>query len=420
MPRSFTLLYPPAGGRHQGYPFPCTFTRRRPPSRRRRLAGLTEPRIVAVSPGPPLAPETFSGTSRALLSQLEARGALAGAVDGRPALLARLEQAASFSPDQVRWRHAYNAGSSPLSPAIRRAMGAWSGRRAAAHLAEANALLQLAGWYSPQLPPGARVLRCAYHDGNLAVFLRRPDLRIDRGSRRVRRALDFERRLAASTDLVLPMSEFLRRSFIEDFGKDPDSVVAVGAGANVSVPASVPERDFARPRLLFVGRQFERKGGPVVVRAFAQLRERRPDAELWIAGPAGLRLHAAGVHTLGPVPRQAPDGNDVRRLYAGATMFVMAPVFEPFGIAFLEAMANRLPCIGSGVGAIPEMVLDGVTGHVVAPGDADALAARMIALAEDPSAARRLGEAGFARFRERYTWERVADRILAEIALRLG
>jgi glycosyltransferase involved in cell wall biosynthesis len=381
---------------------------------------LTRPRIVAVTPGPPVDPATFSGISRSLLLALQAQGALWGAVDGRPSLLTRVDQAASFSPNVDRWRQWHNAGASSISPVVRWAMSEISGRRATPGLADANVLLQLTGWFAPRLPDHARVITCAYHDGNLAVFLRRPDLKIDPRSRRIRRALEFEHRLHQSRDLVLPMSEWLRRSFIDDFGVDPQKVVAVGAGANITTTDELPERDPRRPRILFVGKQFDRKGGPDVLRAFAQVRRHRPGAELWIAGPERLNIDAPGVTSFGRLPHEAPNGIDLRKLYREATMFVMPSVYEPFGITFLEAMTHRLACVGSTVGAIPEMVLDGVTGYIVAPGDHAALADRLIELADNPDKSGKFGQAGLRHVREHYTWERVATRVISAISERLN
>ena len=77
------------------------------------------PRILAVTPGPPFAPETFSGSSAAVLRALERRDALAGAVDGRAGAITFAERAASFAPDMERWKQRANAGASFLSPLAR-------------------------------------------------------------------------------------------------------------------------------------------------------------------------------------------------------------------------------------------------------------------------------------------------------------
>ena len=232
------------------------------------------PRILAVTPGPPFAPETFSGSSAALLHALERNGALAGAVDGRAGLITFAERAASFDPDMERWKQRANAGASFLSPLARAAMSRLSAYRAAAAADGADALLQMTGYFDPGRPrPG--LVRCSYHDGNLAGFLRRPDLKIAADSRFARTALAYERRLYDAIDLIFCMSEQLRESFLADFGQAPEKVVTVGAGANVA-PAAPPSRDFAQTRFLFVGKQWERKGGPTVLRGLRAASRRAP------------------------------------------------------------------------------------------------------------------------------------------------
>ncbi len=379
---------------------------------------IDAPRIVAVTPGPPRAPETFSGISVALITALEGKGARVAAVDARPGLLALAEKAASFSPDLERWKQRYNAGASPLSPLARRAMS-WIGtRRVAAAASDADVLLQMTGYFHPA-GPGPLVLRCSYHDGNLAGFLRRPDLKLDPESPLVIRAVAYERSLYDSIDLIFCMSERLRESFLDDFGQAPQKVVTVGAGANVAVPTRAPEREPTPPRLLFVGKQFERKGGPTVVAAFERLVAECPDAELWIVGPTGLELERPGVTVHGRIHRDQPDGERrLSNLFERATAFVMPSVYEPFGVAIIEAMAHRLPCIGTATGAIPELIEAGTTGFLIEPGDEDALLDRLRLLAADPALGRRLGEAGFRRYERRFTWESVADRMLAAIAER--
>ena len=374
------------------------------------------PRILAVTPGPPFEPETFSGSSAALLHALERRGALAGAVDGRAGAITFAERAASFAPDIERWKQRANAGASFLSPLARNAMSRLSARRAAAAVDGADTLLQLTGYFDPGRPrPG--LLRCSYHDGNLAGFLRRPDLTIAADSRFARWSLAYEQRLYDSIDVIFCMSEQLRQSFVSDFGQTPDKVVTVGAGANVAV-AEPPEREYAPPRFLFVGKQWERKGGPVVLRAFARLHEEVREATLAIAGPTSLSVDQPGVEVLGRLSRDAGAPGSMPDQYRRATAFVMPSLYEPLGVAVLEAMAAGLPCIGSTGGALPELIEEGATGFVVPPGDEDALLARMSELASSADLCRRLGEAGVARYRERFTWDAVADRMLAAISSR--
>jgi glycosyltransferase involved in cell wall biosynthesis len=376
------------------------------------------PRIAAVTPGPPRSPDTLSGVSVALLDALERAGAEVGAVDAWPPLLELAEKAASVSPDAERWKQRYNAGASPLSGLIRRARGRVASRRLASSMPEAEVVLQMTGYFDPE-PPGQSALRASYHDDNLAGFVRRRDLKLDRESPWLTRAFAYERGLYDRIDLIFSMSELVGRSFIDDFGQSPDKVVVAGAGPNIPVPARAPARGADPPRFLFVGKRFERKGGPTVLEAFRRLRAEREDAELEIVGPSDLRLDLPGVTVHGRVARS--DAGADRRLtalYERATAFVMPSVYEPLGVAIVEAMAWGLPCVAATAGAMPELVADGETGFLVEPGDVDALTARMRALAQDPELGRRLGDAGHRRYLERFTWDAVAERMLAAIAER--
>ena len=190
----------------------------------------------------------------------------------------------------------------------------------------------------------------------------------------------------------------------------------MGSGANMDRVPDPPERDFGLPRLLFVGKQFARKGGENLLKAFRLVHAQRPDAELWLVGPRRLEEEHAGVRWFGRIDRSTPEGDaEMHRLYREATAFVMPSLYEPFGIVFLEAMAYRLPCIGGACCAMPEIIEDGVTGYV-APYDVEQLAERLLAVINDPEQARAMGEAGYRRFRERYGWDNVAARTVSAVA----
>jgi glycosyltransferase involved in cell wall biosynthesis len=233
----------------------------------------------------------------------------------------------------------------------------------------------------------------------------------------VRRALEAERGLYDRLQLIFTMSDWLRRSFVDDFDQAPEKVITVGAGANFESVPEAPERTFASPRVLFVGKRWERKGGPQLLEAFRGLRQDRADAELWIVGPEEPPAQEAGIRFHGRISRSSPEGERrLAELYRDATVFAMPSVYEPFGVAFLEAMAYRLPCIGSDRCAMPEIVEDGVTGNTVDAFDTEALALRLLELAE-PDRARAFGEAGHRRFLERFTWDGVAARMVAAVTV---
>lgn len=374
------------------------------------------PQIIGVSPGAPFDRRTWSGASHHLFTALERKGVLAGAVSAEPPELMDLAaKAAAFWPERERWKERYE-----LSPVTRAAASRTAARRINELGAGSAALLQIGAWYDP----GARMrppplLRCSYHDANLPLVLREADWLQDQSASHVRRVLRTERQLADRIDVIFTMSDWLRNSFIEDFEQAPDKVVTIGSGANApELPDAIPERSYDSPRFLFIGFTFELKGGEDLVEAFREVRSKRPDAELWIVGPEP-REQMPGVRWWGKVDRRTEAGDaEMRRLHREATTFVVPSRYDSFPNVFLEAMAYGLPCIGSDAGGIPEMVDDGSTGLVVPRRDPKQLAAAMLTLADDPARARQFGERGFDRLHERFTWDRVTDRMLEAIAAR--
>jgi len=203
---------------------------------------------------------------------------------------------------------------------------------------------------------------------------------------------------------VVAFSRVAARSVVEDYGVDFDRVHVVGAGANV-VPDKVERRDDGET-VLFIGREFERKGGRVLLDAFARLRRSRPRARLLIVGPPGFEVMPEGVLQLGPEPLAAVPG-----LLAQATVFALPTLAEPFGLAFLDAMACGVPCVGTEVDAVPDIIEQGRTGLLIPPGDPAALAGALGELLADRDRARAMGARGRERVLAHFTWERVANRL---------
>jgi glycosyltransferase involved in cell wall biosynthesis len=119
-----------------------------------------------------------------------------------------------------------------------------------------------------------------------------------------------------------------------------------------------------------------------------------------------------GVRCLGFISKGDPAGIDALLAeYARATVFAMPSLYEPYGIVFAEAMAHRLPCIGTDNCAMPEIIRHGETGYVVPVGDEVALADRLISLLRDPAAARQMGNAGYEKYTRDHTWKAVTGRM---------
>jgi glycosyltransferase involved in cell wall biosynthesis len=107
----------------------------------------------------------------------------------------------------------------------------------------------------------------------------------------------------------------------------------------------------------------------------------------------------------GPVQR-----GEIPAFYAAADIFVSTSLFEAFGLAILEAMASGKPVIASKVGAIPEIVIDTVTGHLFPPGNPGILADLIIRLLSDKELRITMGQKGRERARLNFAWDVVAKR----------
>lgn len=205
---------------------------------------------------------------------------------------------------------------------------------------------------------------------------------------------------------VCSFSRVVRDSVVDDYGISPLRAHVIGAGANM-FPAE-PVRRHDGNTFLFVGKVFSRKGGFVLLRAFEQLRKQRPAARLLIVGPSQQPAPMPeGAEFLGP-----RTFSQVQELFAQASALVLPTLREPFGIAYLDALACGVPCIGTRVGAVPETLEDGRYGLLVPPADADALAEAMRVLLDDPARAEAMGAAGRRKVADRCRWEHVVQRLV--------
>jgi phosphatidylinositol alpha-mannosyltransferase len=164
-------------------------------------------------------------------------------------------------------------------------------------------------------------------------------------------------------------------------------------------------------RIAFVGQAVERKGLPVLLRAFEALRTQVP-AELTVVGAsqeeiAPLLVDGAGVTALGRVDDAA------RHEALVASDLLCAPSLggESFGMVLTEAFAAGRPVVASAIAGYRDVVGDGEDGVLVPRGDATRLAETLRALALDPGRTARMGAA--ARLSaERYAWPRVAEKVV--------
>jgi glycosyltransferase involved in cell wall biosynthesis len=196
-----------------------------------------------------------------------------------------------------------------------------------------------------------------------------------------------QRAFAAAAGLV-SWSRWGADALAADYGVAPEKVRVIHPGVDLRLftPSGAPPNDPVR--VLFVGGDFERKGGRELLAAVKTLGDR---VELDIV--TGRRPEGVGpgvtVHT-----GLQPQSPELLRLYRQADIFALPTYGDMLPQVIAEAFASGLPVVSTAVGGTPEIVRHGVNGLLVPPGDVDQLAAALATLVRDPDLRRRLGSAG--------------------------
>ena len=220
------------------------------------------------------------------------------------------------------------------------------------------------------------------------------------------------RRLIAISDAV--------RVFLEAAGHHARKLTTirygldeVPAAPSVPTPAQAGVPDGA-PLAVAVGRLIAQKDHATLLRAFALVHERLPDARLAILGSGPLEVETrALVRELGLEGAVSlPGRTEIRDWLERADVFVHTSRWEGFGIVLLEAMLAGLPVVATRVSAVPEIVVPGETGALVEAGDVDGVARELTTLLGDAELRSRLGAAGRERARTEFSVARMAGRTI--------
>jgi glycosyltransferase involved in cell wall biosynthesis len=311
-------------------------------------------------------------------------------------------------PSRDAWRS--RAGLSPwafrkLTDVAERQLDSWDGRY--------DLILLVQTLFSPGRLSSGRAY-VVYTD-NIHVLTARyfpawaPLSQRDRAKR-----IQLEQATCREARFVFTKTDWLRDALIEDYGCEPERVVRVGSGSNIMVH-SLDGKRYDAQVALFVGIDFERKGGRTLLESWPAVRERLPDAELWVVGPKRRPAAAEqpGVRWHGFVSDRAR----LAELYERSTLFVLPSLFEPWGGVLMEARGHGLPCIGTDRGGFRESIEDGVNGVLVPAREPGPLADALVRLLGDPERAALMGRAGHADVATEHTWDRVVDRMAPHLEL---
>ncbi len=229
---------------------------------------------------------------------------------------------------------------------------------------------------------------------------------------------------APLADRIVCVSQGIVDYAVEVIGLPKEKLALIPNGIDLEKYAALPSQAEARLRQHLpeeqiivgaIGRPRPVKGYGILRQAFQQIAERRPNTHLVFVGDGPDKETLAAQAARSGLAQRVTwmgDQTDIPGLLPAFDILAVPSIYEGLGIVALEAMAAGLPVVGSRVGGIPEVVIEGETGLLVPAGDVSALAAALTRLVNDPDLRRRLGEAGSARVCERYSQQSVREKTL--------
>lgn len=220
----------------------------------------------------------------------------------------------------------------------------------------------------------------------------------------------YQKQILKQAECIFTMGKWLENHLIEYSGLPRDKVKAVGGGINLDVTKINPEPK-KNNKILFVGRDFIRKGGDLVVDAFLILNEKYlKNAELYIIGSnPSINTTNSNIYIIGDIPSER-----LSEYFNKCDIFCMPSRFEAYGLVFIEALVYGLPCIGRNAYEMKEFIKDGENGYLIENDNAEILALKMYELLNNTE----IKENVISRREEyikEYSWDNVANKIINKI-----
>jgi glycosyltransferase involved in cell wall biosynthesis len=214
------------------------------------------------------------------------------------------------------------------------------------------------------------------------------------------------------SDRVVALTDFERRTLVAQ-GLDPARVVVIPNGVD-PVPKIRGLKEKLSigdvPLVLTVARFVRQKGYPTLLRAIPSVISRMRAHFLFIGRQtrelASLRLMSSDFKDSITFLVSASE-SDLASAYTECDLFVLPSLYESFGMASVEAMSAGKPVVSTGVGGVPEIVLDGRNGTIVPPEDPGALADAIVNLLAHHSLRERMGYQSAEDVGRRFNWDLV-------------
>ena len=367
--------------------------------------------LVWVARHDPWSPWSLSGISERICAELRRRGLLAAAI----------------APDQLTTRHTLGPRfgyrlEQKVAHLLRRR------KRRLQHEGEGvvGRLLRRTApgtpviyvFHTPELDPSLLLRRFRWVDLSSYDAVRTGTFgHGDMSDAEVERLIAEQKRALDQADGVLALSTYAADAISHDFGYPRGKITPVGAGPSWTLPPfEFSAERYAAARILFVGRDWQRKGGDLLYKAFQNVKKEIPHATLVIVGPPESPCSGPGIKFVGPIAKSSPAGlQRLQRLFLSASVFCMPSRCEPWGLVYVEAAQAGMPIIGFDDWAMPDIVVDGSTGRLTARRDADGLAEVLVEALSDSARMVDMGRAARQRVLDVLDWPHVVDRLLSRL-----
>lgn len=237
-------------------------------------------------------------------------------------------------------------------------------------------------------------------------------LRMELSDKEMRRKTEVQKDIYFSATNSFFMGKWVENEMKKIYPEISDKFLSVGGGINKEFISGLNNKNLKKKIILFIGIDFDRKGGKIVIDAFKILKRKMNDVKLVIAGPQKESLaveNIENIEVLGNVDRKR-----LSEIFSMASVFCMPSEFEAYGLVFPEALSFGVPCIGRDDYEMKYFIEDGKNGYLLKKDDPNILSDMMYkALNNDKM--KIYVEKQAEHIKEEYSWDRVANDIYTTI-----
>jgi glycosyltransferase involved in cell wall biosynthesis len=207
-----------------------------------------------------------------------------------------------------------------------------------------------------------------------------------------------------SADLIFTSNSFCYQSLKKDYRICEEKLSNVYQGFNFTQNRRIPHKNNV---ILFVGYEFKRKGGELLLDAFTEIKRLKNDIELWIVG-TDVDTEMEGVKVYGRIRNR----DRLSEIYRRASALVLPSYFDPMPNTVIEAMGFGTPVVVSDKVGTSELIQNGKNGYVIEAGNLSGLVDVLMNILSDKTSAEKVGANGKITVVNKLNWDAIADKII--------